>query len=70
MVILFLVNIAMSFRSTVTIRLSIYLITAKVLVILVVVSALILIIVVVIYKESSIYSLTGVFYRWELPSRP
>ena len=55
----------MFFRSAVSIWLSVYLITAKVLVIsvaiLVIISALILIIVVAIRKEGSIYFLTRVF---------
>ena len=61
-------DIVISLKSAVTVGLSIYLITAKVLiilvailVILVMVSALILIIVTVIYKESNIYFLAGVF---------
>ena len=55
----------MSFGSVITIKLSIYLITAKVLVvlviILVIVLALILIIVIAIYKEGNIYFLTKAF---------
>jgi hypothetical protein len=56
----------MSLRSTITIRLSVYLITTKVSVVLVVilvvlVVVLVLIIVVVICKEGSIHSLTKVF---------
>ena len=51
----------MSFKFTISIWLSIYLIIAEVLVILVVVSALILIIVAAIYKKSNIDSLTRVF---------
>ena len=65
---LFLTNIVMSFRSAVTIRLSIYLIAAKVSVILiaisvvlVMVSALILTVVAAVYKEGSIYFLARVF---------
>jgi len=68
MVILFLADIVTSFRSTVTIGLSIYLIIAKVLVVLVAISvisvvvlALILIIVAAVYKEGSIRFLTRVF---------
>ena len=55
MAILFLADIAISLKSTVSIWLSVYSITVKVkvvlVIILVVVSALILIIVVVIYKK-------------------
>ena len=55
----------MSLKSAVSIWLSVYLITAKVLVILVVilvmVLALILIVIAAIYKKGSIHSLTVVF---------